>query len=271
VRRVADLAGERHLHLEQPRRVLLPELGLAGVPERGELVGPRGEVVHPGLPGRVPVALAGELEPVERLIVELEGSLQRFGVLDAHGPVPVADGEREREVVGECGGRGGEQRKPGQRGGLDGDLRVADEAVGGEEDGEEGGGAEQEEADAAAEDGLARVVGDAGAAPVAEGVVATGAAAAAVVEAAHRGRGPEQILGADGGGGRLAADWMGEGEIGWAISLSLSACDWNNSKLCLCFSQSSVLTVSVSGCSKFLVFFLFFPINCSCFLSKKKN
>ena len=114
--------------------------------------------------------------------------------------------------------------KPGQRGGLDGDLRAADEAVSGEEHGEEGDGAEEEEADAAAEDGLARVVGDAGAAPVAEGVVAAGAAAAAVVvEAAHGGRRPEQILGADGGGRRLAADWMGLAGWGRGTGTSSSA------------------------------------------------
>jgi len=216
---VPDLAGERHLHLEQPRGVLLPELGDAGVPER-HVRGARAgvEVVHPCLAGRVDVPLAGELDAVEPLAVEAVVGLQRLGVLDAHGPVPVADGEREGEVVGERGGRGRHEGEPGQRGGLDGDLHVADEAVGGQEHDEEDDGGEHEEADAEAEDGLPRVVRDAGAAPVAERVVA---AAAAVVEAAH-----------GGGGANLALRWRwrekrrdpprngdGELEIWWVISV----------------------------------------------------
>jgi hypothetical protein len=182
VRLVPHLAGERHLHLEQPRCVLLPEFGDAGVPQRHVRAFRAGvEVVHPGLARGVDVPLVGEFDAVEPLAVEAVVGLQRLGVLDAHGPVPVADGEREGEVVGERGGRGGHEGEPGQRGGLDGDLHVADEPVGGEEHDEEDDGGDHEEADADAEDGLARVVGDAGAAPVAEGVVA--AAATAVVEA----------------------------------------------------------------------------------------
>ena len=53
VRLAPHLAGERHLHLEQPRRVLPPELGDAGVPERDVRAGGAGvEVVHPRRPRR---------------------------------------------------------------------------------------------------------------------------------------------------------------------------------------------------------------------------
>lgn len=100
--RVLELAGDRHLHLEQSRRVLLPELGLAGVAERhAPGVRARGQVVHHRLPGALLLALVRDLHALERLAVEAVRGLQRLVVLDADGPVGVADGQRQREVVRE--------------------------------------------------------------------------------------------------------------------------------------------------------------------------
>uniref|UniRef100_A0A8R7PJQ3 Uncharacterized protein n=1 Tax=Triticum urartu TaxID=4572 RepID=A0A8R7PJQ3_TRIUA len=179
VRLVPDLARQRHLHLEHPRLVLLLELGHAGVAERDVgAVRAGDEVVHLGLAGGVRGALVGEPDPLEALAVEAVVGLQRLGVLDAHGPVLVPDGEREREVVGEGGGGGRGQREAREGGVDDGDLGVADEAVGQEEDEEEDDAGEDGEAARAAEDGVARAGGDAGAAAVAECVVAAGLAAA---------------------------------------------------------------------------------------------
>ena len=61
---------------------------------------------------RVRFALISEPDPLEALAVEAVVGLERLGVLDGHGPVLVAEGEREREVVGEGGGgRGGGERE----------------------------------------------------------------------------------------------------------------------------------------------------------------
>uniref|UniRef100_A0A8R7PPM7 Uncharacterized protein n=1 Tax=Triticum urartu TaxID=4572 RepID=A0A8R7PPM7_TRIUA len=179
VRLVPDLARHRHLHLEHPRRALRLELGHPGVAERDVAAFLAGdEVVHLGVAGGLRGALLGEPDPLEGLAVEAVAGLERLGVPDAHGPVLVPDGEREREVVSERGGRGDGEREAREGGVPDGDLGVADEAVGGEGDGQEDGLGEDGEAGGAAEDGLARVVGDAGAAAVAECVVAAALAAA---------------------------------------------------------------------------------------------
>jgi hypothetical protein len=137
-RRVLEPAGDLHLHLEEPRRVLPPERAGAGAAQRGDggAVRDGGEVVHPGLPGPVLLPLVGEQRAVERLAVEGVRGLELLPVGDGHGPVPVADGERQREVVRERRRRRGglHQVEPGQRGVLDGDAHVGDEAVGGEGD-----------------------------------------------------------------------------------------------------------------------------------------
>jgi len=53
VRLAPHLAGERHLHLEQPHRVPPAKLGNAGVPERHVRAAGAGvEVVHPRRPQR---------------------------------------------------------------------------------------------------------------------------------------------------------------------------------------------------------------------------
>jgi hypothetical protein len=138
--RVLELAGDRHLHLEQSRRVLLPELGLAGVAQRhAPGVRARGQVVHHRLPGALLLALVRDLHALERLAVEAVRGLQRLVVLDADGPVGVADGQRQREVVRERRRGRGHQREPGERRVLDADLDMPEGAPEDEDDDDDGG------------------------------------------------------------------------------------------------------------------------------------
>jgi hypothetical protein len=177
--RVLELAGDGHLHLEHPRRVLLPELGLPGVAQRHRpALRARGQAVHHRLPGAQLLTLVGDLHALERLPVEGVRRHQRLVVLDADGPVRVADGQRHREVVRERRRRRrrAHQREAGEGRVLHGDPHVAEGPAEDDDDddhageGHEAGGDGEE--DEAALDVLADAVGDAAADGLAAAVAA---------------------------------------------------------------------------------------------------
>lgn len=161
---VLDLAGECRLDVEDPSGALPPERLDAGAPEHDvHGVGAAGDAEHGGLPRRQGVARRGDVDAVEALAVEevvgLEGPEG-----GAHGPVGVAHGEREREVVGDGGRmrRGGE-REAGQRGVLDLEPGLRGVAVAEDEDDDDGDGGDDDEPDEEAARAAA-VLAEAGAA-----------------------------------------------------------------------------------------------------------
>lgn len=139
-RRVPHLAGDRHLHLERPLGALLPVLLGAGVAQRRDdraLAAGR-QPVHHRLAGAELVALVGELDPLERLAVELVLGVHGLGVLDGHRPVAVVDDQLQGEVVGDRRRRR-RQVEPRQGGVVDDEGGLADEAERGDEHREEEG------------------------------------------------------------------------------------------------------------------------------------
>jgi len=151
VQLVLDLPRERRLDVEHSLAALPPVRLDAGAPEHdARLVGAAGDAEHGGLPGGQDVARRGDVDAVEALAVEevvgLEGAEG-----GAHGPVGVAHGEREREVVGDGGGgrRRGE-REARERGVLDLEPGLGRVAVADDEDDDDGDRGDDGEADAEA-------------------------------------------------------------------------------------------------------------------------
>jgi hypothetical protein len=154
--RVLELAGDLHIHLEHPLLPLLLVLGLAGVAQRHApaLIGVHVEAVRHRLPGCHLVALAGELGAVELLPVVGVRGLQLFLVLDADGPVRVADAHGQRDVVRERHVRRiVDQVEAGEGAVLDGDLdypeRAAEDDDGEDNAGDDDGGCGYSKGDAA--------------------------------------------------------------------------------------------------------------------------
>lgn len=150
VQRVLHLAGQVHLDVEHPAIVaLLPVLPLAAAPQRGRRrVGAGREAEHLRLPRRLLVSRGDDGGgAVEALAVEEVGRLEG-AVGDAHGPVGVADDERDGEVVGDGGGGHREARQGGV---VDGDPEAGDAAVADGEHDDDGDGGEDGEAEPEAE------------------------------------------------------------------------------------------------------------------------